>query len=133
MSRLLAGLVFAAGAASGAAALDAPEAIAELTVRGPAAGMASTITAGRLIFRGEGIPLSVAGLVVVRGGGGGGPYLAAAVLAHLARPEDAEGRYTGDLEGELVNENGAVLRLAASRPGVALGLAPEGLLIRLDR
>jgi len=84
-----------------------------------------------MILGGETWNLTASGLSVARAGVA--KYLAVAVVTNAKDAESIAGHYTGTVTGELANESGATLRLAATRPGIELVLGPDGLSIDLSR
>lgn len=137
--RVLAAAAMAGGLFAATSAMAAPS--ASINFSGGHVAFIGAIQwgSGTLHFRGRTIPISVSGVGV--GAIGVNSFNARGWVYHLRRPSDIVGTYTavnasataGAGAGilDMTNANGVEIRAQANTAGLALSLAPTGMVIRL--
>ncbi len=119
----------------------APDATIKLSAGSVAAGVGVSWGSGTLTYKGKSYPISVTGLDV--GSVGVSKITASGNVYHLKSLDDFDGNYTAAAAGAAVggggggvamqNQNGVVVKLAATTRGVKLTIGGSGVKMELKK
>ena len=126
---------------AGAKKKATPDATIKLSAGSVAAGVGVSWGSGTLSYQGKSYPISVSGLDV--GSVGASKITASGSVYHLKSLDDFDGNYTAAAAGATVgggggvlamqNQNGVVVKLAATSRGVKLTLGASGVKMEVKK